>query len=77
MTDSFIPRLTALTPGSGVYLNEADFQQPDWQTAFYGENYKRLLAIKDEYDPRGVFYAPTGVGSEAWKVGEGGRLCAV
>lgn len=72
--------------GGGVYLNEADIQEPDWQTDFYGaKHYPKLLAIKQKWDPRGVFYATTAVGSEAWEVRDGeqglqtqnGRLCRV
>jgi hypothetical protein len=33
--------------GSGVYLNEADIQEPNWQTDFYGaKHYPKLLALK-------------------------------
>ncbi|KAF2445021.1 FAD/FMN-containing isoamyl alcohol oxidase-like protein MreA [Karstenula rhodostoma CBS 690.94] len=70
------------TPGSGAYMNEADTEEPDFQESFYGNNYNRLLGIKKERDPWGVFYAVTGVGSDEWRV-EGidglptqqGRLC--
>lgn len=77
MTNEFIPQLKALTPGSGVYLNEADFLEPDWQESFYGENYARLRSIKKKYDRREVFYAPTAVGSDEWKEDSRGRLCRV
>jgi hypothetical protein len=72
--------------GGGVYLNEADIQEPDWQTDFYGANhYPKLLAIKKKWDPMDVFYATTAVGSERWIVDDGdqgaqtqnGRLCRV
>lgn len=70
----------------GVYLNEADIQEPDWQIDFYGaKHYPKLLAIKKKWDPKGVFYATTAVGSESWEVRDGeqgvqtqnGRLCRV
>ncbi|CAG8952068.1 hypothetical protein HYFRA_00000806 [Hymenoscyphus fraxineus] len=69
--------------GGGSYLNEADIGEPDWQSAFYGENYPRLRELKDKWDPEGVFYATTAVGSEDWVVEDGdqgvqtqnGRLC--
>lgn len=77
MTNDFIPQLKALTPGSGVYLNEADFLEPDWQESFYGENYVRLRGIKKKYDRGDVFYAPTAVGSDEWKEDSRGRLCRV
>lgn len=72
--------------GGGVYLNEADIQEPDWQVDFYGAtHYPKLLAIKQKWDPRGLFYATTAVGSESWEVRDGeqgtqtqnGRLCPV
>lgn len=75
MTDVLLPQLERLTPGGGVYLNEADFRQRDFQQAFYGGHYERLSAIKDKYDPDHMFYALTGVGSEYWAVAGDGRLC--
>ncbi|KAL9117519.1 MAG: hypothetical protein Q9187_005943, partial [Circinaria calcarea] len=74
-TNDWIPQLAALTPGGGSYLNEADFQEPDWKNTFYGSNYERLLAIKNKYDPDHLFYATTAVGSDYWTVKAGGRLC--
>lgn len=56
-------------------MNEADFGQPDWQYVFYGENYGRLLAIKEKYDPYDLFYGLTAMGSEAWISQPDGRLC--
>ncbi|KIY70304.1 FAD-binding domain-containing protein [Cylindrobasidium torrendii FP15055 ss-10] len=43
--------LRAITPGGGAYFNEADVYEPEWQDAFWGENYEKLLAIKQKYDP--------------------------
>ncbi|KAB5518084.1 hypothetical protein GE09DRAFT_519178 [Coniochaeta sp. 2T2.1] len=57
-----------LTPSSGSYMNEGDPQEPNWQQTFFGENYPKLLAIKQARDPWGLFWAPTTVGSEAWEV---------
>jgi FAD/FMN-containing dehydrogenase len=56
--------IRALTPGSGSYVNETDYFEPDWQRSFWGVNYPRLLAIKHAYDPAGVFRVHHGVGSE-------------
>jgi hypothetical protein len=72
------------SPSGGVYMNEANTEEPGWREAFYGDNYGRLLQIKKERDPWWVFYAVTGVGSNEWTV-EGsqglptqqGRLCRV
>lgn len=75
MTYDWIPQLTALSPGSGCYLNEGDFRQPNWQETFYGANYDRLLCIKNTYDPNHIFYATTAVGNDYWTVAQDGRLC--
>ena len=70
------PLLQSVTgAGSGVYMNEGDFQQADYQTQFYGSNYPALKSIKKTYDPNDLFYATTAVGSEAWTVAGDGRLC--
>ncbi|PNY20703.1 6-hydroxy-D-nicotine oxidase [Tolypocladium capitatum] len=75
ITHVVVPELTKLSPGSGTYMNEADFQLKTWKADFYGSNYPRLRAIKSNYDPEGVLYTPTGVGSELWSMDEEGRLC--
>ncbi|PYH93079.1 FAD-binding domain-containing protein [Aspergillus ellipticus CBS 707.79] len=76
MTHEFVSLLERLAPRSGAYLNEGDFLQPNFQQAFYGENYPRLRRVKAKYDPNDIFYAWTGVGSDEW-VGDDadGRLC--
>lgn len=51
-----------ITPGT--YLNGADINEPGWQQSFYGENYARLYALKQQYDPWGLFYGIGAVGSE-------------
>ncbi|KAI2467567.1 FAD-binding domain-containing protein [Annulohypoxylon bovei var. microspora] len=67
ITHKFLPELEAITPNGAVYLNEADFQQPDFKVTFYGGNYGKLLAIKNKYDPDDIFYAKTAVGSDRWE----------
>ncbi len=54
------------TPGAGSYVNETDYFEPDWQSAFWGASYPRLLEIKKKYDPDGVFFCHHCVGSELW-----------
>ncbi|KAL8848121.1 MAG: hypothetical protein Q9221_006841 [Calogaya cf. arnoldii] len=66
MTSELLPKLEKLTPNGGAYINEADFQQPDFQRVFYGANYPVLKAIKKKYDPSDRLYAITAVGSEGW-----------
>jgi hypothetical protein len=69
------PMLDRATPGGGVYLNEANYKQHNWQEEMYGRNYPRLLQIKNKYDPESLLYVTTGVGSEAWFEDTDGRLC--
>jgi FAD/FMN-containing dehydrogenase len=56
--------LRAATPGSGAYVNEADYFEPDWQASFWGANYPRLLEIKRRVDPANRFCVHHGVGSD-------------
>ncbi|KAI0181750.1 FAD-binding domain-containing protein [Hypoxylon sp. FL1284] len=56
------------SPDAGAYLNEADINEPNWQQAFYGSNYDYLYQLKQKYDPWGLLWAPTAVGSEDWYV---------
>lgn len=82
--DGHMDALRKATPGGGAYFNEADVQEPNWQEAFFGSNYDKLVQIKKKWDAQGVFWAPTTPGSEAWKVEgvdpegiqtQNGRLC--
>ncbi|KAK0204351.1 FAD-binding domain-containing protein [Desarmillaria ectypa] len=43
--------LRVVTPGGGAYGNEADVYEPDWERAFWGENYEELVRVKRKYDP--------------------------
>jgi len=75
MTNVIQPLVEAATPGSDAYVNEAEFNQKNWQTEFWGSNYNRLLGIKKKWDPSSLFYATVGVGSESWSVQNDGRMC--
>ncbi len=61
--------IQAMAPDAGSYANEADYFQGNWQKTFWGENYQRLLEIKNKYDPNGLFYCHHCVGSEVWQEG--------
>ena len=50
----------------GSYLAEGNFFDNAWRTSFWGSNYTALLAVKDKYDPDGLFFVHHGVGSERW-----------
>lgn len=75
--------ISPASEGGGSYLNEASIMEPKWQEDFYGEHYQKLLEIKKKYDPTGLLYATTAVGSEDWEVVDGdqgvqtqnGKLC--
>jgi FAD/FMN-containing dehydrogenase len=53
-------------PKVGSYVAESDFFEKNWWDSFWGSNYPKLLAIKNKYDPDGLFFAHHGVGSEYW-----------
>jgi FAD binding domain/Berberine and berberine like len=53
-------------PSLGSYVAESDFFDKGWRESFWGTNYARLLAVKDKYDPDGLFFVHHGVGSERW-----------
>jgi len=83
ITNDWMVKWRAVSPGAGSYLSEADINEPDFQQSFFGTNYPKLYALKQELDPYGLFYAPQGVGSEDWEVEgqipyvptQNGRLC--
>jgi hypothetical protein len=70
----FSASLRSLAPDGGTYANEADPSTPNWQHAFWGANYARLLSIKQKADPSGVFYCRLCVGSEFFE-DQKGVLC--
>ncbi len=57
--------LKSLSPQPASYVNETDYFEDDWQTAFWGGNYARLTRVKARYDPGGLFTVHHGVGTEA------------
>ena len=83
MTDDWMARWRAVSPGAGAYMSEADINEPNFQQSFFGTNYPRLYALKQKLDPSGLFYAPQAVGSEDWYITgqipyvptQNGKLC--
>jgi FAD/FMN-containing dehydrogenase len=58
--------LRQVAPAAGSYLSECDYHLADWQTACWGDHWRRLQAIKQRYDPAGLFIVHHGVGSQYW-----------
>jgi FAD/FMN-containing dehydrogenase len=56
--------LKALRGQPASYLNETDYFEADWQTAFWGHHYARLVQVKERYDPGGLFFVHHGVGTD-------------
>ena len=74
LTNTYVAALRKLAPDTGAYVNEADPHEPDFQHAFWGDNYKRLLKIKRNVDPDDVLWCHPCVGNEKWEV-VGNLLC--
>ncbi|HET7092298.1 MAG TPA: BBE domain-containing protein, partial [Thermomicrobiales bacterium] len=53
----------AMTPylAGGAYQNFTDRAQVDWQHAYYGENFPRLVEIKRAWDPGNLFRYPQSI----------------
>ncbi|WP_026178865.1 FAD-binding oxidoreductase [Streptomyces hokutonensis] len=45
------------------YINFPDERLEDWQQAYYGGNYDRLVQVKNAYDPGNFFNHPQSIGS--------------
>jgi FAD/FMN-containing dehydrogenase len=58
--------LRKIIPDVGSYFSESNFFERSWQQSFWGSNYPRLRAVKEKYDPAGLFFVHHGVGSEEW-----------
>jgi hypothetical protein len=75
-TNTYVAALRELAPDMGAYLNEADANEPNFQQAFWGDNYARLLEIKRTVDPDDVLWCKPCVGNERWEE-VGDLLCKI
>ena len=64
--DQCVNQLRKVAPDGGSYVSESNYFEKDWQQAYWGVNHARLAAIKQKYDPDGLFFVHNGVGSEQW-----------
>jgi FAD/FMN-containing dehydrogenase len=67
-------QMRKLVANAGSYVSESNFFDEEWRESFWGPNYPRLLAVKDKYDPAGLFFVHHGVGSERWSADGFARL---
>ena len=61
---SFFESMADAGKAVGAYVNYIDPLQHDWPKMYYGDNYKRLLQIKQKVDPHNYFNFQQGIGSE-------------
>ena len=61
-----VNELRAIVRDDGAYVSESNFFKENWQQAYWGSNYARLVSVKRKYDPTGLFFVHNGVGSEEW-----------
>lgn len=64
--DAAMVELRKLARNGGSYVSESNYFDRSWSKSFWGGNYARLRAIKNKYDPDGLFFVHHGVGSEDW-----------
>jgi FAD/FMN-containing dehydrogenase len=60
-------QLRAVIPKPGSYVAESNYFERDWRESYWGASYPALLAVKEKYDPTGLFFVHHGVGSDAWR----------
>ncbi|KAK1985702.1 FAD binding domain-containing protein [Colletotrichum cereale] len=76
MVNTITEKLKQAGPQGLAYVNENYVFMKNWQDAFWGPIYPKLVATKKKWDPSGVFYSWSTPGSEEWTVVDyANRLC--
>ena len=76
ITNVKVQAMKKIAPTTGCYMNEADANDPEFPTDFYGPTHVDVLeGFKNYYDPSSVFYCPTCIGSRTWEEQPNGQLC--
>lgn len=78
MTNLVVPALSKLGgegDEAGTYMNEADQGLENWQTEFFGSNWRRLSEVKRKWDTEGFLWAPMTPRSQDWRLNHGRLLC--
>lgn len=67
LSNILMPLLYAVDPGFRLsYRNVGDPNEKNFQQVYWGQSYTRLLQLKRQWDPQGLFVSKLGVGSEEW-----------
>ncbi|KAL1625567.1 hypothetical protein SLS56_007226 [Neofusicoccum ribis] len=72
--DDISSHLRAIVADPRYSFNGLAVNNPNWKEDYFGENYARLREIKAEWDPEGLFYGKTTVGSDEWEIDDEGRF---
>ena len=57
-----------------AYLNSIEDTVMNWQKAYYGDNYKRLMKIKETWDPDRFWWFPQAIGESGAEAPIDGQL---
>ncbi|KAF9871773.1 isoamyl alcohol oxidase [Colletotrichum karsti] len=76
MVNTITEKFKQAAPNGLAYVNENYAFMKNWQDAFWGPIYSKLVATKKKWDPNGIFFSWSTPGSEEWTVVDYlNRLC--
>ncbi|EOD52656.1 putative fad binding domain-containing protein [Neofusicoccum parvum UCRNP2] len=74
-SDDVSSHLRAIVADPRYGFNGLAVNNPNWEEDYFGENYASWRETKGRWDPEGLFYGKTTVGSDEWEIDDEGRLC--